>query len=103
MNDDSNAVEHILRNDAAPTEVLADAFDAYHASPNHWHLAENLRTLPLADDTKAALIRAKLNSAPLAVRAIAAMEQIDKDTLDYIEARPNVLRAYMLAQQRGGR
>jgi hypothetical protein len=93
--EDSNIVEQILRAESAPTEVLADAFDAYHASPNHWALHENLRTLPLSDDTKAQLLRTKFLSLPPAVRAIGLMETLDAADLRRAETHPHVLQAIL--------
>lgn len=104
MNTDSNPtiIEQILRADpSASDDVRGDAWDVYHASPNHWALHENLRTLPLADDTKAALLRAKFKSLPAAIKAIGIMETMDVADLRRAESHPHVLAA--MVAERGGK
>lgn len=101
MNDFSDTVEQILRADSAPDDTKADAWDLYHASPNHWRLHENLQALPLSDETKRQLLRAKFQSLPAAVRAIGLMETMDRADLDRAESHSIVLRAMLGA--RGGK
>ena len=102
---DPHEIENILKRDPTLTDdQRGDIWDAFVQSGSHTDLADTLDSspLPISDDTKVALVRARYDALPVVHRAIYLMAAIGKDKLDFAEAHPHVLNA-LIEQHRGGK
>lgn len=97
----ADTIENILRSDATLTDdQRADLFDVAHQAASHEEFAQSLEPLSLSATTKNALVRAKFDSQPLVVRAIAVLNSFDPAVLHLAESHPTVFRA-LVAEHSG--
>lgn len=101
MIDHSQVVEDILRDDdTLSNDQRADLFDVWFHAPNHWRLSQYLQMQSVNATTRARLLRTKLDSMPLAIKAIQQMQEIEAEDLDRAEKHSTVLKALIAANGR---